>query len=274
MIVAQLTDTHIVRGGDTYFGVETAAYLAEAIAALHGLEPRPDLVVVTGDLVNSGHDAEYERFAHVMASLRVPYCVIPGNHDERDRMRANLPPATYGGSNAGRVRFALDDYAVRLIGLDATAPGRWPGASFDSQTLEWLEAALATEPVKPTIVCVHQPPFRTGMHYLDALGFVGGRRFRRAIVRYPNVGLVLSGHIHCVRSARIGSALAVSAPSTAPQLVPELFERRAFAVRREPPGFAIHRWNAETGFRTTIYRRDEAGRYVAGPAAFGANGAA
>jgi 3',5'-cyclic AMP phosphodiesterase CpdA len=272
VIVAQLTDTHIVRGGGSYFGVASAEYLGAAIAALNALDPSPDVVVVTGDLVNLGHDEEYEHFVRVMSDLRFPYYVIPGNHDDRDRLRAKLPSATFGGSRDARVRFALDDYPVRLIGLDATGPRPWPGAALDDESLAWFEATLAADPAKPTIVCVHQPPFRTGLHYMDALGFAGAGRFRRAVARNPNVGLILSGHIHCVRSARIGNALALSAPSTSPQIVPELFERRAFGLRREPPGFALHRWEPGLGFRSTIYRRDESGAYVAGSAPVEANG--
>jgi Icc protein len=262
VLLAQLTDTHIVRAGSTYFGVETDRYLADAIAALHELDPRPDCIVVTGDLTNFGRPSEYERFARVMATCEIPYVAIPGNHDDRDAMRAHLPPAAYGDSGETRVRFAIDTFAVRVIGLDGTGPPPWPGGSLDAASLAWLEAKLADTPAKPTAICVHQPPFRTGLHYLDAFGFGGRRRFAAALARHPHVGLVLCGHIHCVRSARIGSALALSAPSTAPQRVPELFEARTFALRREAPGFALHEWSVARGFSSTVYRRDDGGRYV------------
>jgi len=263
VIVAQLTDTHVVRDGTTYHGIETTRYLEDAIAALHALDPVPDLVLVTGDLVQHGHGDEYVRFARAMATLRIPYYVVPGNHDHRDRMRAVLPRETYGESTGARIRFALEGHAVRIIGLDATAPRRWPGAALDGASLRWFEETLARDPGRPAIVCVHQPPFRTGLHYLDAFGFVGGRRFRRAVERHPSGVLVLSGHIHCVRTARIGTKLALSGPSTAPMTVPELLERRPVGLRHEAPGFALHTWNDTAGFATAIHRRDDAGRYAA-----------
>ncbi len=272
MILAQLTDTHVVRPGSTYFGVDTTAYLHDAIDALQRLDPAPDAVIITGDLVNFGHADEYARFAEIVSAIRMPYFVVPGNHDNRDRMREALPESTYGASTQERVRFAIDDFAVRLIGLDATAPP-WPGAALDDASLSWLEETLASKPGVPTILCVHQPPFRTGLHYLDVLGFGGLGRLRRTLARYPNVGRVISGHIHCVRAGYVGPARALSAPSTAPQVVPELFERRAFALRRELPGFAVHVWDAERGFGTTTYRRDSNGSYapVAGPGSFAEN---
>ena len=270
MILAQLSDTHIVRSGATHFGADTARYLTDALDALHGLRPRPALIVVTGDLVDAGGDDEYAHFARTMARSSIPYVVTPGNHDDRDRLRARLDPQTYGESSEGRIRFARDAGPVRVIGLDATGRPSFPRPSFDTATLDWLEATLAAAPPVPTVLCVHQPPFRTGLHYLDAFGFGGALRFRRIVRAHANVGLVVSGHIHCVRIARIGGALASSAPSTAPQVVPELFERRAFAVRREAPGFALHAWDAERGFRSTVYRRDAEGTYAPAKAAFDA----
>jgi 3',5'-cyclic AMP phosphodiesterase CpdA len=263
-LVAQLSDTHVVRAGATYFGHDTAAYLADAVAAIQALARPPDCVVVTGDLVNSGAPAEYAYFREVMQALRVPYFVIPGNHDDREAMRAALPPETYGGSRHERVRYAIDDFEVRIVGLDANARRPWPGAAFDADTLAWLDDALAAAPAHPTMVCVHQPPFRTGLHYLDAFGFRGARLFRRLVERNAHVGRVVSGHIHCVRKQRMGAALACSGPSTAPQLLPLLFmDGKVAGMRAEAPGFALHAWSEADGFTTTVHRRDASGRYAA-----------
>jgi 3',5'-cyclic AMP phosphodiesterase CpdA len=76
MPLAQLSDTHVTRRDATYFGIDTTRYLRDAIDALHALAPRPDLVVVTGDLVNRGHDDEYDRFAGaIRAGRRYELCV-------------------------------------------------------------------------------------------------------------------------------------------------------------------------------------------------------
>jgi len=262
MTIAQLTDTHIVRDGATYLGIDSTRYLAETIDAVNALEPQPTFAVVTGDIANSGRDPEYARFRETMSALRVPYFVIPGNHDDRDRMRAALPPETYGGSRDGHVRYAIDDFAVRLIGLDGNAARPWPGAYFDRAALAWLDATLAAVPDKPTIVCVHQPPFRTGLHYLDAGGFIPRRRLRRIVEASPHVARVISGHIHCVRHARWRDALAITAPSTAPQVVPLVFSAgRAFGVRHERAGFAVHEFTS-AGATTTIHRRTSSGSYA------------
>ena len=82
MIIAQISDTHIVAPGKlfrcpvqgsatdserVYREFDTAAYLAQAVAALNALLPRPDIAVITGDLVDNGDPEEYE---HLRAVLR------------------------------------------------------------------------------------------------------------------------------------------------------------------------------------------------------------
>jgi 3',5'-cyclic-AMP phosphodiesterase len=51
-LIAQLTDMHILEHGVLAYGqVYTAGFMSRAITHLNGLSTRPDLVVITGDLV-------------------------------------------------------------------------------------------------------------------------------------------------------------------------------------------------------------------------------
>lgn len=262
MNVVQLTDTHVVPRGERHFGIDTAAYLADAIAAANALDPQPAYAVVTGDLVDRGTRAEYEHFREIMTSLRCPYYVIPGNHDDRERLREVLAPETYGHSRHPTIRYAIDRGGLRFIGLDANRSRPAPGARLDAETLAWLDETLASEPQRPTIVGVHQPPFRTGLHYLDVFGFRGRSALRSLVERHRNVGRVISGHVHCHRSARWSHALASSIPSTAPQPIPLVFmEGTMLGLRVETPCFAVHAWNATDGFSTAYYRRRASGAY-------------
>ena len=69
MILAQLSDPHIVAAGKLFrcpmqgtapdaerawLEFDTAPYLARAVASLNALVPRPDVTIVTGDLVDHG----------------------------------------------------------------------------------------------------------------------------------------------------------------------------------------------------------------------------
>lgn len=258
----QLSDTHVVRESRRYRGLaDTERYLGDAIDAVNALVPAPAFAIVTGDLCHHGSRAEYAHFVKFFDSLRMPYYVVPGNHDNPARLREMLPPSTFGGSGRDAFAYAVDAGGVRLLALDSTERRSLTGC-FDAERLAWLAATLEAEPHSPTVIALHQPPFRTGLRYLDCLPFPGAARFREIVGENPQVALVIGGHIHCVRAVRWNGTLALTAPSTAPQLVPELFERRAFAIRREPPGFVIYR-RLGRSFEATVYRRElNSGRYV------------
>ena len=89
MLVAQISDFHVaVPGSQIDQEHRTSAQLARAVAHLGRLRPRPDLVLCTGDLVQDGEAEEYRRLVELLEPLAMPYYVIPGNHDDREGLRA------------------------------------------------------------------------------------------------------------------------------------------------------------------------------------------
>ena len=96
MLICQLTDLHVRPVGKSSSRIsETNMFTERAFRAVARLDPRPDVVVITGDLTECGLDAEY---ANLLAMLRrwlpMPVFVIPGNHDRRDNFRAGLRHAS------------------------------------------------------------------------------------------------------------------------------------------------------------------------------------
>src|SRR5262245_54595008 len=127
MLVAQITDTHITPPGTLFMGiVDTAAALARAVAALNRLDPLPDLLVLTGDLAESGKPEEYAHLRSLLPPLRMPVFAIPGNHDAREPMRAAFAGDGYL-PRQGFLNYVIDDYPLRIIGLDTLVPGEGGG---------------------------------------------------------------------------------------------------------------------------------------------------
>ena len=252
--IAQITDTHITCDG------ERAGYLADVISYINALQPRPAAVVVSGDTVDDGQREQYAILRGLLARCDAPVYVVPGNHDRRGPLRDELPAVHFPGVRGEQLQYALPTRPVRLIGLDTSEPGR-PGGSLDDASLAWLEECLDAEPAQPTLLFMHHPPFRTGVNAADLLGFKGLRRFRDIVARHPAVRRIVAGHIHCERRADIGQALATTCLSSAPQRVPELFERHILGLRPEPPGFAIHAWHDDT-FASQTFVNVGAGRFV------------
>ena len=131
-LVVQLSDTHIRRPGELAEGrVDSAGALARAVAAVNALPQRADAVVVTGDLVDSGKPAQYEHLRALLAPLACPVYLLPGNHDDRDALRAAFPEHTYlRDTRRAYVHYAVDVGALRLVASTPRSLAR-PTASID-----------------------------------------------------------------------------------------------------------------------------------------------
>src|SRR4051812_22246666 len=162
MLIAQLTDLHILPPGRLAQGrIDPAACLSRAVAALARLDPQPDLALLTGDLVDGGRPEEYGLLKELLAPMPCPYFVIPGNHDDRGALTDAFRKARYLPRDGGFLDYAVEDWPVRLIGLDTLVPGE-DGGALSAARLGWLDALLAGQPRRPTVLFLHHPPFATG----------------------------------------------------------------------------------------------------------------
>lgn len=239
MLIAQISDLHVQEqpGLD---GVLASDHLQRAIDALNRFDPRPDLVVMTGDLTNYGRPAEYEILRSVIGRLDIPYLLIPGNHDSPARLRDAFPDLGYLHAGGDFIQYVDDSWPVRIVALDTTVPKRHHGALCPAR-LQWLSDRLAEQPDRPTVVIMHHPPFDTGMRKMDAIGLLEGRdEFVRVIGRYTNIERVLCGHLHRTIVCRLGNTVACACPGTAHQVELDLTDPGRLAAYFEPPGYQLH----------------------------------
>jgi 3',5'-cyclic-AMP phosphodiesterase len=246
MLIAQISDFHLKAGGRvTYRVVDTAACLAQAVAAVAALDPAPDIVVATGDLTDAGRPEEYERLRELLAPLKQPVYLIPGNHDERDAMRCGFADAGYLPAS-GFLHYTVEDHPLRVVALDTLVPGE-AGGLLCEQRLRWLDDVLAAARERPTLI-MHHPPFVTGIAYMDRMGLSGAAEFAAVLARHPQVQRVLCGHLHRAIQARIGPhAIASTVPSTAHQMALDLRAAGPSRFMMEPPGYQLHLWRPGSG---------------------------
>ena len=94
-VLVQLSDTHITVPGRLLDGrADTAAALTRAVDAVRRLRPDPVAVLVSGDLVDAGSPEEYAHLRALLAPLPGPIYLMPGNHDERSALRAEIGRAS------------------------------------------------------------------------------------------------------------------------------------------------------------------------------------
>ena len=194
-------------------------------------------MLVSGDLAENAAHAEYEQALELLAPLRAPIFVLPGNHDDRAALRRHF---AVPGVDGEPVQYAADLGPLRLVVIDTTRPGEDPG-TLDEERLAWLDAELAAAPGAPTVLAMHHPPLRTGMPALDDMGLPDeDRRALGAVVeRHPQVRRIVAGHMHRLIAAELAGRAVLAVPSTYMQARFDLLSEE-LKLAPDPAGFALH----------------------------------
>ncbi len=200
-------DFSFVQLSDMHWGYDNAkvnpnakGVLKSAVAAVNGLEQKPDFVVFTGDLTQTTDDPKVRRqrlmeFREQVAALNVrKVYFFAGEHDAAlDRGEA------YQEVIGGPLNYTFDHEGVHFIVLDNTSD---PAPILGAKQIEWLRSDLARlAPDAPIVVLTHRPLFalypqwdwatRDGQDAIDLL-----LPFRNVTVFY--------GHIHHEHHYRTG----------------------------------------------------------------------
>ncbi len=234
-VLAQISDTH-VRTDDG------GAAIRQLRKALDGARAyRADAILMTGDLANDENADDYAALAEALADPPAPVFLMPGNHDNRNRLRAAFPQHIYL-PRTGNMSFAIDDFPVRMIALDQVAPGETYGV-FTPELAEWLDATLSTAPDRPTLVALHHQPILTHDLLFDRIGLRGAESFAAVIGAHRQVVRIVCGHHHRVVVGQVAHTPVIVAPSTSWVYGLAAHESQPIAPKtNEQPGWMLHSW--------------------------------
>jgi 3',5'-cyclic AMP phosphodiesterase CpdA len=251
MLIAQISDMHLKPPGELlYKRIDTAGFLERAVAHINALDPRPDIVIATGDLVEGGTVQEYAFLRRLLAPLAMPVYLIPGNHDRREALREAFADHAYL-PKAGFLQYAVEGLPLRLVALDTLVPGKGHG-ELCAERLDWLEARLG-ESRQPTVLLLHHPPFECGIEAFDNFRLKdGSERLAEIVRRHDNIERALCGHVHRPIQVRWAGTMASIAPSTAHQATLDLHDKAPLSLMMEPPGIALHLWRPGSGLITHL----------------------
>jgi len=227
-VVAHLSDTHF--GNDVQDPRPRTSAVMDHLLAM---DPRPDVLVVTGDIADHGLAHEYAEARAWLDRWPGAIALCPGNHDVRDAFVAGLgSPARSIVEVAGH-RFVMLDSLV-----DASDGERVDEGRLGEEQLVWLDEQLGASGA-PTFVCLHHPAVPIGLDLMDPIRLADGQALAAVLERHAHVLAVLVGHAHTMSATTyaghphlIGGGVVSTVPYDA-----EPFPTVWYAA---PPTLALH----------------------------------
>lgn len=262
MRILQISDFHLRGDGKLSFQVvDTASFLKstkahlEHVFALDG--QKPNMIVVTGDIADSGDEKAYLMVYEALSSFNVPVYAVPGNHDRRDRMVRILKGWTIPNpQTAPFLCYAVQTEEARLLFLDTLNPGSHAGHMREAE-LAWLDNELQSNKNVPTLIFMHHPPFITGLPAMDE-PFENREQMRTVLMKAPWARLCC-GHMHRPIFTVWAGVPCVTAPAASMQIELDFTPEGGDTFRMETPGYLLH--DFEDGVFNThvcqIYKKTE-----------------
>ena len=214
----QITDHHLRESAEQLtFGYSTDyafRMLLQHVAAHNAA--RADFIVCTGDLVNTGTDAEYQRARRVLGLSEVsappgpqhatgeglpdmPMYFLPGNHDPRAVFMRNMfpmPGVIY--EPPAHLNYTFNHKGIQFVCIDWGEDNK---AVLYSDMLGFLAKQLADN--VPAIILTHHALTPVGIPRLDAFVPDNLSQFVELVSR-RNVLAIYHGHFHATYESSIG----------------------------------------------------------------------
>jgi 3',5'-cyclic-AMP phosphodiesterase len=228
--IAQVSDMHLFADeNEQLLGMPTNLSFQATVEQLKKLRSELDLLLLTGDVSGDGSPESYDMVQNLLRPLKIPTYWLPGNHDRTIAMEQVLNLRLVSR------RKSFQRGGWNFILLDSTSPGCVHG-HLSAKTLHWLELQLSIGDNKPTLLALHHPPFKVNSKWLDSSTLQNPQDLFAVIDRYPQIKLVLFGHIHQEFHRQRHSVDYLAAPSTCIQFAPLSSN---FSLDQKSPGFRL-----------------------------------
>jgi Icc protein len=224
--LVHLSDTHILPTDDERLqGIDTLQNVRDVLQLVVDSGIRPDALIVSGDLADSGELDSYHRLRSELNAcaerLGAELVVAMGNHDARPAFRQGMFDELPTEEPVEYVRWIG---GLRVIVMDSTVPGAAYGELRPEQ-LAWLTHELNTTAAEGSVLVMHHPPVPDTTPLAGLLTLHGADELQ-AVVVGSDVVAVLAGHAHHAISSAFGGAVCYAAPATAYTVDPLLLEGR------------------------------------------------
>jgi len=142
-----------------------------------------ELVIISGDVAEKGRDSEIEEAFEIFAKLKVPFYIIPGNHDTKWSESGGLKfKQAFNGD-----KFFFERNGIVFLGINSGIIWRGGGGHVTSEDLVWLDSVITLIPEgKEIYFYIHHPLESETDNWFKVSN----------ILRKRNVRAVFIGHGH------------------------------------------------------------------------------
>lgn len=194
--IAHISDTHI-----SDFGQFVKSSFEEGVKLLRNLEPKPNIIIHTGDLTDNGVLSEYKMAIDKMSEFDQRVIITAGNHDQKN----------FGNSIfdefIGKLDYEVLIEEFQLLILNSAQPDRDEGRIGRRRT-EWVMNTLKKDKIKVLVFHHHLIPVPFAgreMNVLEDAGEILDMAIRN------KVQLVLMGHRHVRNVVKVEDIILVNA---------------------------------------------------------------
>ncbi|WP_125588091.1 metallophosphoesterase family protein [Companilactobacillus jidongensis] len=195
--IVQITDTHLTPRDAkpaNHQRVDPYIKLQNIFQDVELMPDRPDMAVISGDLVHEGVEFDYQKLKDIIdyqsQRLHIPIYVILGNHDRTEAFyRGYLEEEPQEKYYYGIATGLCDIYFI-----DSTY-GDIEQGYINNEQLDWLKRSLQNSDKKMSLIFMHHPvdgPAVIHMRY----SILQNSEELLDIVQGSSVKAIFSGHIH------------------------------------------------------------------------------
>lgn len=212
--ILHFSDTHLIAGdGKLYGDVDSKAHLQRIFSEIIESGIRPEAIVFTGDIVDTGEPEAYRKMrlmAETTAEIIGAKLIwVMGNHDDIPTFRKELLDDE---TSQGPVDDVHDLNGLRLIVLDTSVPGHHHGEISDDQLL-WLKNVLSTPAPHGSILALHHPPIPAVIQSAITVELYDQSRLAE-VIEGSDIRSIIGGHVHYSCSATFAGIPVSVASST------------------------------------------------------------
>jgi len=136
-----------------FINEKCAAFLDRVLKQIKG-GPAPEFALVAGDLSHHGTEQEFGAVKEILAQLRIPIFVLPGNHDYATQTDRKQYEQVY----PKQLNYMFEHKGWQFVGFDSTEGLRAANTKIQSEPVDFLKrTASKISKTQPTVLFTHFP---------------------------------------------------------------------------------------------------------------------